>query len=260
MEKVASKDSTSIAFDRTGNGPPVVLVLGALNSRKTGAKLAKMLSSRFTAVSYDRRGRGNSKDESPYSVNKEVDDLAAVVDALGEPVFLYGHSSGGALALEAALALKSRVRKVAVYEVPFSTEPHESDAARSYVASLRSLLADDRRDDAVELFIRSVGVSAKQIEALKRLPMWKGLTRLAPTLRYDAEVLGDGYEVPTGRLAKVARPTLVMHGEAGTASMAAAARAIAASVPKARLLALPGQGHGVSPKALAPLLEEFFLA
>lgn len=260
MEKVRSKDSTVIAFDRQGIGPPILLVLGALNSRKTGAKLAKLLSSRFTAVSYDRRGRGGSKDTHPYSVGSEIDDIASVIDAIGEPVFLYGHSSGGALALEAALALKDKVRKVAVYEVPYSTERQESEAARSYVTSLRSLLSEDRRDDAVELFVRSVGVSAKQVEAMKRLPMWKGLTRLAPTLRYDSEVLGDGYEVPTGRLAKIDRPTLVMHGEAGTGSMAAAARAIAASVPKARLLALPGQTHGVSPKAVAPLLEEFFLA
>jgi pimeloyl-ACP methyl ester carboxylesterase len=259
MKKVISKDRTQIAYDSTGRGPVVILVLGALNSRKSGSKLAKLLASRFTVISFDRRGRGDSTDTLPYSPPREVEDIAALIDAVGEPVYLYGHSSGAALALESTLRLGKKIRKIAIYEVPYTLEAKGRKAANEYYERLKKLLAAGRRGEAVALFIRSVGVSAKQVEALKRLPMWPGLVKLAPTLAYDSQVLGRGQSLPAARLSRVTVPTLVMHGGAGAPFMRDAAQAISKIIPKAQLRTLAGQTHGVSPKVLAPVLEKFFI-
>lgn len=258
MRMVISRDGTRIAYDKTGKGPTVILVLGSLNSRKSGARLMKLLAPRFTVMSYDRRRRGDSTDTAPYAPQREVEDLAALIDEAKSPVFLYGHSSGGALALEAAIALRPRVKKVAVYEVPFTLDREAIRVAKEYDKRLKKMLAAGRGADAVVSFIRHVGVSDKQIRAIKRLPLWRGLVALAPTLAYDSDILGKGHRLPAARLKRVAVPALVMHGGKGAPSMISAAKAISAAIPHARLRELPGQTHGVSPKALTPVLNEFF--
>jgi pimeloyl-ACP methyl ester carboxylesterase len=253
-----SEDGTRIAYEKAGRGQALILVLGALNSRKSGASLAKLLSPRFTVVSYDRRGRGNSTDTGPFSPQREVEDLAALISEVGGPVDLYGHSSGGALAFEAATRLGRLVRKVAVYEVPYSTDSTAVKAAKEYYKTLKAMLASGNSGDAVALFIRSVGVSDKQLLAIKRMPMWRGLERLAPTLAYDSEILGEGHSLPRTLLSRVTNRTLVMHGGKGAISMRDAARAISESIPEAKFRTIPGQTHGVKPKVLAPILAEFF--
>jgi pimeloyl-ACP methyl ester carboxylesterase len=258
MKRLLSRDGTQIAYDQVGLGPVVILVLGALNSRKSGARLAKLLAPRFTVVSYDRRGRGDSTDTAPYAPQREVEDVAALIDKAGEPVCVYGHSSGAALALEAAIKLHKLLKKLAVYEAPYSLGRDASKAAKEYDRQLKKLLATGRKADAVALFVQNVGVSDKQIQAMKRLPMWRGLVTLAPTLAYDSEVLGKGHSLPAARLALIGIPTLVMHGGAGAPSMRDAAQAISKAIPNAQLRSLPGQTHGVSPKVLAPVLAEFF--
>ena len=255
---VTSKDGTKIAYDKVGKGPVVVLVLGALNSRKSGAKLAKLLASRFTVVSYDRRGRGESTDTAPYAPQREVEDVKALIDEVGKPVFLYGHSSGGALAIEAANKLNKQVRKLAIYEAPYALDSDASKAAKEYNSLLKKLLASGRKGDAVALFVRSVGVSDKQVQAMKRMTMWRGLEKLAPTLAYDSDILGEGHALPTALLAGITTPTLVMHGGSGTPAMRDTAQAISEAIPKAQLRTLAGQTHGVSPRVLAPILTEFF--
>lgn len=259
MQTVASKDGTKIAYDKRGTGPALILVLGALNSRKSGAKLAKLLAAQFTVISYDRRGRGDSTDTGPYSPQREVEDIAALIGAVGEPVCLYGHSSGGALALEAAIKLRKKLGKLAIYEVSYTLDANARKAANEYYKTLKKLLAAGRKDNAVALFVRSVGVSDKQIQAMKRMPMWRGLVKLAPTLAYDSEVLGKGHALPAARLSRITIPTLVMHGGAGAPYMRDAARAISEAIPQAQLRTLAHQTHGVSPTVLAPVLEEFFL-
>lgn len=255
---VTSKDGTKIAYERVGHGPAVILVLGALNSRKSGAKLAKLLASRFTVISYDRRGRGDSTDAARYSPQREVEDIAALVDGVGGPACLYAHSSGAAIALEAAFTLRKQVRKLAIYEAPYALDDNARKTAKEYYRTLKKLLASGRNDDAVALFVRSVGVSQKQIQAMKRMPLWRGLVRLAPTLAYDSEALGEGHALPAGLLARITTPTLVMHGGAGAPSLRDAALAMSEAIPRAQLRTLAGQTHGVSPKALAPVLEDFF--
>ncbi len=258
MQKVTSKDGTKIAYDKVGHGPVIILVLGALNSRKSGARLAKLLASRFTVISYDRRGRGGSTDTVPYAPQREVEDIAALINEVGGQVYLYGHSSGSAIVLNAAIKLRKQVKKLAIYEAPYSLDADARKAAKEYNRQLKKLLASGRKGNAVALFVRNVGVSAKQVQAMKRLPMWRGLEALAPTLAYDSDVLGEGHSLPTILLARITTPTLVMHGGAGAPSMRDAAQAISAAVPKAQLRTLAGQTHGVSPKVLAPVLAEYF--
>jgi pimeloyl-ACP methyl ester carboxylesterase len=188
----SSKDGTRIAYETVGHGQVVIVVLGALNSRKSGAKLAKLLSSQFTVVNYDRRGRGDSTDTAPYTPQREVEDVEGLIKAVGGPVCLYGHSSGAAVVLEAAVKLRKQVKKVAIYEAPYALDDGARKAARGYYRMLRKLLRSGRSGDAVALFIRSVGVSDKQIEAMRRMPMWRGLEKLAPTLTYDSQVLVTG--------------------------------------------------------------------
>ena len=257
-QTITSRDGTKIAYDKVGTGPVVILVLGALNSRKSGAKLAKLLASRFTVLSYDRRGRGDSTDTAPFAPQREIEDLAALINEAGGSVNLYGHSSGAAIVLEAAIKLRKRVMKLAIYEAPYVLKGDARIAAKEYNRELKKLLTSGRNGDAVALFVRSVGVSDKQVHAMKRMPMWRGLEAMAPTLAYDSEVLGEGHSLPTALLAGITIPTLVMHGGAGAPSMRDAAQAISEAVPKAQLRTLAGQTHGVSPKVLAPVLSEFF--
>ncbi len=256
---VTSRDGTIIAYEIVGDGPTVIIVLGALNARKSGAKLAKLLASHFSVISYDRRGRGDSTDTAPYSPEREVEDIEALIDALGEPCYLYGHSSGAAIVLQAASQLGHKVRKIAIYEAPYSLDDGSRKAASEYYGQLKQLLNNERKGDAVALFVQSVGVSDKQIQAMKRMPMWRGLEALAPTLAYDSEILGQGHALPTSLLKTIPIPALVMHGGAGTPAMRDAAQAISNTIPDAQLCTLTGQTHGVQPDVLAPILEEFFL-
>ena len=258
VKTVTSQDGTRIAYEKAGQGPAVILVLGALNSRKSGVRLSRLLASRFSAVVYDRRGRGDSTDTAPYSPRREVEDVAALIEAVGGTACLYGHSSGGAIALQAAHTLHKQVTKLAIYEVPYSLDAGAREAATEYQGRLKTLLASRRYGDAVALFVRSVGVSDKQVRAMRHMSMWRGLEALAPTLAYDSEVLGRGHSLPRALLARITAPTLVMHGGAGAPSMRDAAQAVCESMPNAQLLTLARQTHGVSPKALAPLLEKFF--
>ena len=258
MHTIISADGTTIAYDKVGQGPTLIIVLGALNSRKTGANLAKLLAPHFTVITYDRRGRGNSTDTAPYAPGREVEDLEALIKEVGGPVYLYGHSSGAAVALQTAAKLPKQVKKLAIYEVPYTLTDEAIKTAQGYNKQLQKLLAAGNNGDAVALFIGHVGVSEKQIAALRRMPMWKGLVAMAPTLAYDSEVLGEGHALPKALLASISRPTLVMHGEKGAPPMRDAAQAIAKAIHKAQLLTVEGQDHGVSPKAVAPILQDFF--
>jgi pimeloyl-ACP methyl ester carboxylesterase len=266
MNRVTSKDGTEIAYDRQGSGPAVVLVGGGFVDRSENAPLAAELAARFTVYNYDRRGRGDSGDTQPYAVDREIEDLRAMIAEAGGSAHLYGASSGGALALEAAAA-GLPVDKVAVYEVPYSMGDDAARQWREYVQELTALLAEGRRGDAAALFMRVAGATEEMIAGARSSPAWPGLEAIAPTLAYDAACLGDG-RPPVARLATITVPTLVATGGASPDSFVAgggdffdqAADAIAASIPRAERLTLEGQTHMVDPKALASVLERFFTA
>lgn len=256
MPKVISQDGTIIAYDKKGQGPALILVLGALNKRGSGKKLAGLLADHFTVISYDRRGRGDSTDTEPYSIEKEIDDINALIDELGGSAYLYGHSSGAVLALLAAGKLGKKVTSLALYEVPYNDDPEAQKISEAYRKQVRQLLAEDKRGDAVALFVKSVGVTDKQVAAMQRLPLWKSLTAMAPTLEYDTVELMERY--PKVDAQSIRTQTLVMHGAASPAFMSATARKLSQTMPNATLRPLEGQTHDVKPDVLAPVLAEFF--
>ena len=176
---VTSKDGTRIAYETAGDGRAALIVLGALNSRQSGTKLTKLLASKFKAVSYDRRGRGDSADSASYAPEREVEDIAALIEAVGGPICLYGHSSGAALAMAAAVKLRKQVTRLAMYEAPYALDGTARKAAQEYHVALKQALSAGHNGDAVALFVRSVGVSDQQIQAMRHMPMWKGLQKLA---------------------------------------------------------------------------------
>lgn len=258
MLKVTSQDGTTIAYEKKGQGPVLILVLGALNRRSQGKKLTELLSDRFTVVSYDRRGRGDSTDTLPYSTDKEVEDIKALIDALGGSAYLYGHSSGCVLALMAAKELGNEVAGLALYELPYNANPDTQNTAEAYRKALAQLLADNKRGDAVALFVKSVGVTDKQIAAMERLPMWKGLTAMAPTLAYDTIELMEQY--PKLDTKHIATKSLVMYGAKSPDFMGETARKLSETMPHAQLCSLEGQTHDVKADVLAPVLAEFLVS
>ncbi|MEU6090339.1 alpha/beta hydrolase [Streptomyces sp. NPDC047085] len=255
-KKTTSRDGTSLAYQVTGQGPTVILVCGAMSTGGTVAPLAQRLADRCTAVVYDRRGRGASGDTPPYAVEREVEDLAALIDAVGGDAALFGVSSGGALVLEAA-ASGLPIRQVAVYEVPFA-DFLEGGAAReaAYKENLNKALAEGRRGDAVELFLRLAGLGEQTIQAARESPMWAGMEAVAPSLAYDDAVMGDGL-LPRERLAAITVPVLSVAGGASPEWMHRAGQAVAEAAPQGIYRVLEGQTHMVEPDVLGPVLVEF---
>jgi pimeloyl-ACP methyl ester carboxylesterase len=252
LPRVTSRDGTSIAYDRQGAGPPVILVGGGLDDGSENAPLATELADRFTVYNYARRGRGESGDTSPYAVQRELEDLEALLGRAGGSAGVYGVSSGGMFALEAA-ATGLAIRRLAVYEVPYDTTAEAAQRNRAYREQLEALLARDRRGDAVELFMRLAGASDEDIAGARGSPHWPGLEKLAHTLAYDAACYGPP---PVDRLATITRPTLVLTG-GGAEFFELAADAVAAAMPSAERVVLEGQGHVADPKAVATALERF---
>ncbi|MDR8410048.1 alpha/beta hydrolase [Nonomuraea sp. 3-1Str] len=255
--RAVSADGTAIAYDRTGEGPPVVLVGGAMSWRSfpTLAELARLLSGRFTVYGYDRRGRGDSGDTAPYAVEREVEDLAAVIEAAGGSARVWGLSSGAALALRAA-AEGLPIERLALYEPPFLLGEGIHRPPADHHERLAELAASGRRGEAISYFMTAVmGAPAFVPLVMRLMPVWKRLKAVAHTLPYDAAIMGD-YALPD--LSEVTVPTLVVGGEKSPESLRRAVTAVAEAVPGARGHMLAGQNHNVSMKALAPVLADFF--
>lgn len=257
MNKVISKDGTSIAYDKSGNGPAVILVCGASVDHTSNAPLAALLATRFTVFNYHRRGRGDSGDTQPYAVDREVEDIAAVAAAAGEAPYLYGTSSGAALALEAARQLRTKIKKLALWEPPYIPDGFPrppANAAKTYT----DLVAAGRRGDAAEFFMaKVVGLPATFVEFAHTQPWWAAQEALAHSLAYDATIMGDSV-LPTTKAATIKVPTLVIDGGASFPFMRPAADALAQAMPHAQRHTLDGQQHNVAPDVIAPVLEEFF--
>ncbi|GAA2682139.1 MULTISPECIES: alpha/beta fold hydrolase [Actinosynnema] len=250
MAEAVSRDGTRIGYDLIGSGPLVVLVSGACSYRVGGpSELAVALSEDFAVLSYDRRGRGESGDVLPYSVAREVEDLGALVEAVGGPAFLHGHSSGAVLALH-AVAAGLPVPAVALVEPPLSGEPDDGLLA----AEVGALVAAGRRGDAVEHFQRTIGVPAELLVGVRESPVWPGLEALAHTLVYDLTVTAE--PPPLG---SIGVPALVVASEASDERLRGWARAAARGLGAGEYLELPGEWHGVPARELAPALRRHFL-
>lgn len=262
MQAVQSKDGTTIAYDRSGSGPSLVLVDGALCHRGFGPmpSIAKLLAPHFTVFNFDRRGRGESQDTAPYSVDREVEDIEALVAEAGGSAYLFGTSSGAALALEAAARLKG-IKKVALYEAPFFFDDVHPPRPNDYVAKMTALVAQDRRADALKLFMSQVGTPAIAINVMRFTPMWPKLKRVAHTLPYDLTIVSDvraGKPLSRERWTSVTMPALTAVGGKSPVWWQDAMNQLSTVLPNARHLTLPGQNHMFKAPAMAPVLTEFF--
>jgi alpha-beta hydrolase superfamily lysophospholipase len=262
VEKTTSADGTTIAYDVWGEGPAAVIVGGAFNDRNTWAELGRALAEHgLRAVSYDRRGRGDSGDTRPYALEREFDDLRAVIDAVspGTPVFAHGVSSGGALLLR-AVDVGAPVAAVSVLEPPYRIEGAPPPPA-DYVGTLQSYVDRDDRTGLVEYFqTQVIGLPAEMVASFKGTPMWQGLEALAPTLVHDAHALGgDDHSLPADVLGRIGVPVLGVTSE-GTAApwMRRTVEVVADAVPDGRWVRLPGGFHQVEPAVLAPTLAAFY--
>lgn len=266
MDTVISRDGTRIAFDRSGEGPALVLVGGALQHRAidpSTARLAELLAPRLTVVRYDRRGRGDSGDTTPYAVERELEDLDALIRDAGGSAFVFGMSSGAILALDAA-ARGSAITRLALYEPPFIVDDTRPPVPADYTERLTELLAGGRPGDAVELFMtEAVGVSSPTVASMRPSPFWPALEGVAHTLPYDDAITSatlSGRPLPAGRWTTVTAPTLVIDGDASPAWARNAVQALVDVLPDARRRTLEGQTHQVDPEVLAPVLRECFSA
>ena len=256
METVTSRDGTAIAFDRMGEGSPVVLVTGGSVDRMSNAPLAQELENDFTVLNYDRRGRGPSEDTPPYAIEREIEDIEAMLEAAGGSANLYGSSSGAALALQATAA-GLPVTKLALWEPPYIIDEN-ARPPKDQVEHYETMVAEGRRGDAAEYFMtKVVGMPPEFAAQARNEPWWPNQEALAHTLAYDARIMGD-YSVPTDQAASVKVPTLVVAGGADMPFMRETAQALADALPDGQVKFLDGQGHNVDPTVLAPALKGFF--
>ena len=265
MNTVTSKDGTTIAFDQSGKGPALILVGGMFEQRAWDSETAKLaalplLAEHFTVFHYDRRGRGDSTDTLPYAVEREIEDIEALINEAGGSALVFGISSGAALAMEAAIKLGNKVKKLAMYEAPYNDDETARQAWKDFRRHLKEALAAGRRGDAVALFMTLLG-AGDHLDEMHQYPMWPMWEAIAPTIAYDAAVLGEDASVPTERAASVAVPALIMDGGASEwPFMHITAVALANAIPNAQHRTLEGQTHEVAAEALAPVLVEFFKA
>jgi pimeloyl-ACP methyl ester carboxylesterase len=265
--RVTSRDGTTIAFDRQGEGPPLILVASALSDRSDTATLAALLATHFTVINYDRRGRGDSGDTVPYSVEREIEDLDALIETAGGSAYVFGSSSGAVLALRAASS-GANVTKMALFEPPIrlpdvdlvATSPADS------ATRVRELIDAGRRSDAVKYFMtHDVGVPGPFLLIMRVLMrrMWSNMIAMAHTLPYDYALLEDDVDgKPLAGLewVSVTAPTLVMEGGKSPPRLRRPAQVLATVVPGAQHRTLPGQNHGavmMAPKVIAAALVEF---
>ncbi|MFM9499462.1 alpha/beta fold hydrolase [Streptomyces galilaeus] len=261
MDKVFSADGTVIAYEQRGAGPALVLVGGAFMTRGASAELAGLLAEHCTVITYDRRGRGDSGDSPEYDVQREVEDLDALIEHAGGEAMVFGMSSGAVLALEAA-ARGSAVTRLAVYEPPFITDDSRPPLPADYVAHLTELAEQGAYGDAVAYFLTAaVGLPAEAVAGMRQAPFWADMEATARTLPYDGQIMGEtmsGQPLPTDLWQSVTVPVLVGSGDAGAPQMLTGARELAALADNFTLHVFPGQEHNIDPQLLAPALTSFF--
>jgi pimeloyl-ACP methyl ester carboxylesterase len=254
--QVVSQDGTVIAFERTGSGLPLILVEAAGHYRAFSSftGLVGLLAERFTVFRYDRRGRGESTDTVPYAVQREVEDLAVLIEQAGGSAFLYGFSSGALLALQAA-ATGLAIPRLALLEPPIEAEEDRA-AQQDFTAGLVEVLATGDRTAAVDYYLTAIGVPEEIIAGMRGTSSWTALEAAAPTLVYDCLISeATSFEV----LSRITVPTLVLHSEGSSDDLQDMATTVAKAMPNATHRSLAGEWHGVSDETLAPVLAEFFL-
>ncbi|SCL34478.1 Pimeloyl-ACP methyl ester carboxylesterase [Micromonospora nigra] len=257
VETVVSADGTVIAYEKSGSGPPVVVIGGGLNDRAMFTPFAQLMSEHFTVYNYDRRGRGDSEygDPERFTMDREVEDLAAVIAVTGEPTAVFANCTGGMIAIYAA-AHGVPMSKLGLYEPPYNSPK----ATPAQIAQLKQFIEEDRREEAVTLFARDMVrfITEETLENFKQHPAWQAFKSMAPSALYDAVISVDHNAIPHGLLPKVEVPTLILSGCDSSAAIQAACVTLSQEIPNARLIRLEGEGHLFNQKVGAPLMAEFF--
>jgi pimeloyl-ACP methyl ester carboxylesterase len=260
VQTVRSADGTKIAFETFGEGEPLIAVCGATCDRALMRLTAAALGEHFMAVNYDRRGRGDSGDTPPYAVEREIEDIGALIDAVGAPASLYGHSSGAGLVLHAAAA-GLPVRGFVVHDPPYSPDDEAAqDEARRLAREIADLLDSGAHSQAIETFFRATGMPQEVIDEVRESPRWNALETLAPTLAYDSGVMGDeetGAAIPERLAARAAQPALVLVGGESPPFMLDVSRRLAELLPQGTHHVLAGQGHVAEPAVVARAVADF---
>ena len=265
---VTSKDGTTIAYEQSGAGPVLILVSAALADHGGTARLAKRLSAHFTVINYDRRGRGASTDTLPYSPEKEVEDIDALVDANGGSAFIFGSSSGSVLALDAANKLGSKVKKLFMFEPPFIVDDSRPAIPENLGGEISALVAQNRRNAAVKLFFtKGMGIPGPGVTLMRFLmPGWSKMAVMAQTAPYDLAILNGtqtGQTLPSNRWTAVTAPTLVAVGGRSEPFFHNGAKSLVKMLPNAEYRSLKGMNHGavlLSAAALASQATDFFMS
>ncbi len=263
MSTVTSADGSTIAFEAYGEGRPLILIDGATAHRAVNPlndEVGKLLTDDFRTYAYDRRGRGASTDTAPYAIQREIEDIAALIEDAGQPAILFGWSSGGLLALDAAAA-GLPIAGLVLFEPPVVVDDVRPPLPTDYVEQLDAFVAEGRRDKAAELFMTAAAMlPAEAIPGMKQSPYWAPVEEIAHTISYDGRIMGttmSGNPLPADRWADVKVPVLVLYGDKTWPALSAGAQAVAAHLPTATLKAIPGENHGTEPATLAPVLREF---
>lgn len=256
--EVISKDGTKIVYDKYGKGPALICITGALVYRKMPnvEEGYKKLSLYFTVYTYDRRGHGESGDTKPYSIKKEVEDIEAIIKEAGGSAYLYGHSSGAVIALEAALNLGKKVKKIALHDAPYNVDEKSQKESQEFYKKISALLEADRKVDAVEFFLSSIGMPPEMLDGMRQSPVWPEFKAMAPTILYDETIVGN--LVPIEKAKQITVPALVIYGDKSPPFVATVAESLSKAIPNAKLLILKGQDHFVSPEVITPILVKFF--
>jgi pimeloyl-ACP methyl ester carboxylesterase len=263
MSTLKSADGTTIAFEAWGEGRPLIMVDGATAHRAVNpanAEVAKLLSDEFRAYAYDRRGRGESTDTAPYAIQREIEDLAALIEDAGQPAIVFGWSSGSLLALDAAAA-GLPISALALFEPPVVVDDSRPPLPSDYVEQLDAFVAAGQRDKAAELFMTAAaGMPAEFVAGIRQSPYWAPVEAIAPTISYDGRIMGttmSGNPLPADRWAAIDVPVLVMHGDKTAPWLISGAEAMAAHLGTATLKPVPGENHSTEPSVLAPVLRQF---
>lgn len=263
MSTVTSADGTTIAFDAYGEGRPLILIDGATAHRAVNpanAEVGQLLSDEFRTYVYDRRGRGESTDTAPYAIEREIEDIAALIEDAGRPAILFGWSSGALLALDAAAA-GLPIAGLVLFEPPVVVDDVRPPLPSDYVEQLDAFVAEGRRDKAAELFMTAAaGLPTEAVAGLKQSPHWAPVEEIAHTIAYDGRIMGttmSGNPLPQDRWSAVKLPVLVLYGDKTWPALSTGAQAVAAHLPTATLTPIPGENHSTEPTTLAPVLRTF---
>ena len=258
METVTSADGTPIAYERTGSGPPLVLVHGTTADHTRWEPIRSALEEHVTAYAIDRRGRGESGDAIEYALAREAEDVAAVVESIDEPAILLGRSYGAIRYLEAALRTDD-LRKLVLYEPPLPVSDHDPDS-ENVLDQMTALVDDGENEEALLRFFREVAhVPEPELEALRSAPNWPARVEAARTAIRE-ERARKAYEFDAARFEGLTTPTLLLSGSESAPYYRDATEALDEALPNSRIVVLDGQAHAAmntAPELLVDAVLEF---